>query len=105
MASLVKKKMALSPHALAGAAVNFYLTVADHVPDEELIPYLIEYAHSSQHQLRSFYFKVIAAVANSVSISTFIEGFGRLRFALRRIGSCLSRSHFSPSPANSGAFS
>jgi hypothetical protein len=73
MASLVKKRMSSSPHALASAAVNFYLTLADHTPEEELIPYLFEYTQSSQHQLRSFYFKVIVAVANSLSISTFME--------------------------------
>jgi hypothetical protein len=53
--------------------VNFYSKVADHVPDEELIPYLLEYAQSSRHQLRSFYFKVIVGAANSLSISTFME--------------------------------
>jgi hypothetical protein len=73
LAVLVRSKVALSPHALAERATRFYVRAAEVVSNEELIPFLLEYAQSSQHQLRALFVRLMAATANGISITLFIE--------------------------------
>jgi hypothetical protein len=73
LAAVVKSKVALSPHALAERATHFYARGAELVLNEELVPFLLEYARSSQHQLRALFMRFVAATAYYISITTFIE--------------------------------
>jgi hypothetical protein len=73
MTALIRLKMAASPHSLAEAAINFYLTGCRVMNEDAVVPFLLEYSECPQFQMRSFFLKVSVAVAPEISPSTLIE--------------------------------
>jgi hypothetical protein len=73
MSSILRLKLAESPHALASPAISFYQTIALTASETDILNAILEFSRSPSHQLRAFFVRLAAAVGFCLPLSSFVD--------------------------------
>jgi hypothetical protein len=71
--AVVKSKISDFPFALIDSGVSFFVSSIVLLPDEDVIPHILEFSRARSHQLRSFFLKLSASAGLFIPAATFLD--------------------------------